>query len=86
MVAEAGGGKPGLSLHALPPSLAGSNVPAFSSIPDPGFALKKTTGKKEKKKNSNRKKKGKAILLALMLVKLSMTDSESPNVRRLTKK
>lgn len=50
MAAEAGGGKPGLSLHALPPSLAGSNVPAFSSIPDPGFALKKTTGKKEKKK------------------------------------
>lgn len=52
MAAEAGGGKPGLSLHALPPSLAGSNVPAFSSIPDPGFALKKTSGKKEKKKKT----------------------------------
>lgn len=78
MAAEAEGGKPGLTLHALPPALAGSNVPAFSSIPDPGFALKKTTGKR---KQQQQEEKGKAVLLALMLVNLSMTDCELPNVR-----
>lgn len=77
MAAEAGGGKPGLTLHALPPALAGSNVPAFSSIPDPGFALKKTTGKRKQQQEE----KGKAVLLALMLVNLSMTDCEPRNVR-----
>lgn len=78
MAAEAGGGKPGLTLHALPPAPAGSNVPAFSSIPDPGFALKKTTGKR---KQQQQEEKGKAVLLALTLVTLSMTDCEPPNVR-----
>lgn len=57
MAAEAGGGKPELSLHALPPSLAGSKVPAFSSIPDPGFALKKTTGKRREKKQQQEEKR-----------------------------
>ena len=79
MAAEAGGGKPGLALHALPPAPAGSNVPSFNSIPDPGFALKKTAGKR--KQQQQQEEKGKAVLLALMLVNLSMSDSEPPNVR-----